>query len=172
MHSFHSDQVELICVSDDEKLPDIIDAEIIEEDTWQVLAADTTARDLDEHPIRLMTSLIDQKPLSPGEVVIKGKQWRAVIYDLDEDPPCNREWTRKALERIHHLLKKQNIDNISVSLPGIRYGCLEWRPSLALVLSELAISPGNKTLKIWLQIPRNRMTDVTRELALHYPADQ
>ncbi len=171
MQSFHFDQTELICISDDEKLPDIIDAEIIEEDTWQVLAADTTAGDLDEHPIRLMTSLIDQKPLSPGDVVIKGKQWRAIIYNLDEDPPCNDEWTRQAYNQVHNLVEKKDIRSVSVSLPGVRYGCLEWRSSLALVLSELTINPGKKPLKIWLQVPRSRVADVVRELALLPPTN-
>ena len=136
------------------------------------MAADTTARDFDEHPIRLMTSLIDQKPLSPGEAVIKDKQWRAVLYDLDEEPSCRHEWIRQALGQIVHLIDSKDINSISISLPGVRYDCIGWRLSLELLLSELVAKPGMKPLKIWLMIPQDMMAPVTRELAKQCPADR
>lgn len=47
----------------------------------QVLSADPAIRETDEHPIRLVTSLIDQQPLSVGEVFTSGHSWKAVIAE-------------------------------------------------------------------------------------------
>ena len=159
--------MQLICCSDEEKSAFIAEAEIVEEDTWQLMAADITARETDEHPIRLMTSLIDQKPLTPGEVIIRRNEWRAVIFDLDAEPPCTPEWIRKALQHISHLLVSNAISSISLSLPGIRYSCLGWQTSINLVLAELVQASNQIPLVICLYIPSNYLDSVTRELEKH-----
>jgi hypothetical protein len=165
--SFQFGTVRLICCSEKENPAFIAEAEVVEEDTWQLMAADIAAQETDEHPIRLMTSLIDQKPLTPGEVIIRDKQWRAVIFDLDADPPCTPEWVRKALQHIRQLVVDNAISSISLSLPGIRYGCLEWQISINLVLTELIQVSNQISLDVCLYIPANYLTCVTRELEKH-----
>lgn len=164
MRTFKLNSVSLSCADDRDIPPFPIDIEIIEEDTWQLMAADTAAAELDEHPIRLMTSLIDQQPVPPGEVIDKGNQWRPVIFNLDEDPPCRPEWVKSALDRVVDLIEERGINSLSMPLPAYQQHCLSSRSAIRLLLDSLKAVPADKPLNIWLKIPRTALEQVTQEL--------
>jgi hypothetical protein len=164
VRAFKLNSVILSCANDLEIPPFPIEVDIVEEDTWQLMAADTVATDLDEHPIRLMTSLIDQQPATPGEVIEKGNQWRTVIFDLDEDPPCRPEWVKTALERVMELIVQHGINSLSMPLPAYQQHCLSCRSATRLLLDSLQMLPADKSLSVWLKIPGSGLEQVISEL--------
>jgi hypothetical protein len=162
--TFKLNSVILSCANDLEIPPFSIDIEIVEEDTWQLMAADNAAAELDEHPIRLMTSLIDQQPMTPGDVIEKGNQWRTVIFNLDEDPPCRPEWVKTALERIVELVMQHGINSFSMPLPALQHHCLSPRSATRLLLDNLKTVPADKPLNVWLRTPQTALKQVMQEL--------
>ncbi len=63
-----------------------VDVRVFEEDTHLVLTFDRVIRHTEEHPIRLMTEIMETKPKKPGSIITTKARWYAVIHDLDADP--------------------------------------------------------------------------------------
>lgn len=156
-----------IYVADDSVKPLIpIDVQIVEEDTWQVLSADASAKETDEHPIRLMTSLIDQQPLPVGEVIVSGHRWKAVIADFDQDDMCKREWIDLALQHIHQLTGVKQVKSLQMPLLGYKHGWLTCEESLESLVHSIRINKPHPVKRIWLSVTGAALPEVER-LLLH-----
>lgn len=140
------------------------DAQVIEEDTWQVLSADADLREVDEHPIRLMTALIDQEALSIGDLVMRGKRWYVVIYDFDQEPICRREWVETALIRLLGHACERRLSSMAMPLLGCAHDCMEWKESLELLIGLLQQTPLGSLRHIWLEIPESHLIEVQQRL--------
>ena len=142
-----------------------IDVTVVEEDTWQVLAADNAAQESDEHPIRLMTSLIDQKPATPGEIIIHGTQWRSIIVDLDRYPVCETSWIVQTVQQLALQIEKHRISGISMPILGLRFDCIKTETFLEALENHLLSNPDLETLdNIWLRVPDDLLPEVTEIL--------
>ena len=123
------------------------------EDTWRILNAAPVLPESSEHPIRAMTDLIDQQPLSPGSLLTLGNRWLAVVYDLDRQPICQEEWISQAVARVLVTAADRGIDALRLPLLGSEHGDLPWQHSLASICKALqATDQGPK--HIWLLVPR------------------
>jgi len=140
------------------------DAQVTEEDTWQVLSADPEIREEHDHPIRLMTGLIDQQPLTVGDIVIKNREWRAVIYDFDQEPMCRREWVETALHQVLDHVQDKKLGTIAMPLLGCVHDCIEWSESLELLIGLLLSTAPKSLQRIWLEVPDAHLIAVQRQL--------
>jgi hypothetical protein len=113
------------------------DIQVHEEDCWQVLNSQPIVNQPDLHPIRAMTDMIDQQALLPGEICIKGRQWLAIVYDLEADPVCQPIWISLALNNMLSLASSRAIDTVTLPLLGCAHGGLSPIQSLELLLDAL-----------------------------------
>ncbi|TNF97908.1 MAG: hypothetical protein EP297_09465 [Gammaproteobacteria bacterium] len=155
--------VELICINSiSYPVPSI--THILEEDTWQVLSADPGIREVDEHPIRIMTGLIDQKPLAIGDIITRGKNWQAVVYDFDQEPICRKEWVEAAMRKLLEKTEEKQLHEISLPLLGSIHGCLSWIESLEVIIQGLRSQPTQCLKRVWLDVAEDRQDDIQQKL--------
>ena len=164
MRPFQIGQFELIA-STHRKPPFPVIATLFEEDTWRVLSADPEIRPSYKHPIRLMTDLVFDQPAQPGAVLMKGKRWLAIVYDLDCDPPCREIWIRQALMDALERAVTHEIQSLAIPLLGSLHGCISWQRSLALILASLRWAKAPvRPIRIWLQITADQRAEVLAHL--------
>jgi len=116
------------------------DAVVVEEDIWQILAADPEFTPCSEHPIRIWTELLDAKPVPAGTVLLR-EGWPltlvAVVYDFDAFPCCRSRWISIVLVKIFRSCRERQVRSLLLPLPGVRHGRLSLRKSLRLVIRAL-----------------------------------
>jgi hypothetical protein len=111
---------------------------VVEDDTWQLMSAENHLAAYSEHPVRLMTELIDQKPVSTGTVLRRNNHWKIIIYDLDKDPISRTEWIELAFINLLSETRKPVISSLSMPLPGCSHGPVNAQDSLEIVINSLA----------------------------------
>jgi hypothetical protein len=114
-----------------------VDARVFEEDTYLVLTVDPVMRYTDEHPIKLMTHIMDAKPRQPGSVVTKDSSWYAVVHDLDADPICRKEWIAGAYTESLKRAEEKGITRLGLPVLGTVHGRFPSRESMDLLLQEV-----------------------------------
>ena len=165
MQPFRIGRFEVIA-STHRKPPFPVVATLFEEDTWRVLSAETEVRPNYEHPVRLMTDLVFDQPAQPGAVLVRGKRWLAIVYDLDCDPPCREIWVRQALMDALERAATHGIHSLAMPLLGSLHGCISWQRSLALILASLRWSKAPvDPVRVWLQITADQRAGVLTHLA-------
>ena len=123
-----------------------LEAIVIEEDTAMVLSADSSVSIHDEHPIRLMTTLIDQKPEQPGSIVIRGKspyRLYAIVHDFEQTPSFQSEWVTSAIDNALLKCSELEIANLAMQTLGSTYGrqsAPEFMDLLTIHIRELDIT--------------------------------
>ena len=138
-----------------------VEAFVFEEDTGLVLSADSKLSGYDEHPIRLMTSLLDMQTQAPGSVLVKGEnpyRMFAIVHDLDREQSCQESFVLAALKRTLILCDELEISTVGMQMLGSRHGPYseEWfQARLAHVLEE---NPPKSLVEILLL---SRSADVT-----------
>lgn len=112
--------------------PFAVQAIVLEEDTGLVLSADVRVKDVDEHPIRLMTGLLSSETIAIGTAVLRrGTPHRifAVVHDMDQTPHCRQEWVVSALVQVMQLCEQlcdqENIQSIAIQRLGSVFGKLD-----------------------------------------------
>jgi len=142
-----------------------VQASVLEEDTWRLLSAPNVAVPQEEHPVRLMTDLVDDRPALPGKVLIQSARWLAIVHDVERTPTCREIWVRSALKRVLELTAQRHYHSLALPLLGSVYGCLDWRRSLTLVIESLnnavVFEP---TLRIWLLVPAAHHKEIRQSL--------
>jgi len=114
-----------------------VDVRVFEEDTYLVLTVDPVMRYPDEHPIKLMTHIMEAKPRQPGSVVTKDSSWYAVVHDLDADPICREEWIVSAYMESLKLAEELGVGRLGLPLLGTVHGQFPSRESMDLLLREV-----------------------------------
>lgn len=111
-----------------------------------------------------MTELIDQKPLHPGEVLTRGNQWLAIVYDLDKSPICQPEWITQSLRQILALTETHKISSLTLPLLGSTHGDLAWDKSLGLLMDALHHHGGTYLKKVILLVEDKHLKYLTQHL--------
>jgi len=114
-----------IILRSDLRAPFDIQALVIEEDTAMILSADTKIRIYDEHPVRLMTSLLNHKPETPGTIVTRGTSpycFYAIVHDFDQYPSLKEDWVSSAVELALAKCADLRIQNLAMQVLGSTYG--------------------------------------------------
>lgn len=149
-----------------------VPATAVEEDTWRVLSTPSILYSNNEHPVRLMTDLVHDQPARPGTIVMKGRRWLAIVYDLDQEPSCTEEWILQALENILKLARTKRIRSLALPLLGSRHGGIPWQRSLELILDRLSgYGTGGYPERIWLQITADQRIEIQQLLAQRFPRE-
>ena len=130
-----------------------VDAIAFEEDTWLVMSADPKICEPQEHPIRLMTDLIETKPEPVGSVLIQGSQplrFLAIVHDVNQEPTWKEEWIESALREIFRKAERRRLQAIGLPLIGTLHGRLNnqrFAALLGLVMQQTAF---DHLKRLWL----------------------
>lgn len=114
-----------------------VDVRIFEEDTFLVLTVDPVMRYTEEHPIRLMTKVVETKPNRPGLIVTNDSSWYAIVHDMDSEPSCCLEWIEKAYRQALMLGEINRIKRMGMPLLGSVYGKLSSETSMELLIDAI-----------------------------------
>ena len=140
-----------------EQPPFAVDAIVVEEDTYLVLSADPRAGEPHpEHPIRVMTSLLEVEPKAPGTIVVRERaplEFAAIVHDLDEEPSWREEWIVSSLD---HALPKRSEGSSARSgleMLGAIHGRIERPRFLQLLRQALQRCDPRRLERIWLIPP-------------------
>ena len=130
-----------------------------EEDTFLVLSADPVVREPVEHPVILMTKLMEARPEPPGSLLVRGAnplKLLAVVHDLAQEPSWREEWIKSALEGILREVEVRQLRSIALPLLGTVHGKLETKTFFYLLKGVLKKWRPSHLKRIWLMIPRER----------------
>ncbi|MFH1349909.1 MAG: hypothetical protein ABII26_03140 [Pseudomonadota bacterium] len=146
-----------IVASPEEIPPFPVDAVAAEEDTFLVLSADPVVREVHEHPVRLMTRLIETESETPGSVLVKGKgpfKFLAIVHDLNQDPTWREAWIAGALSEIFREAENRKLQSIALPLIGTKHGKLERQRFLTLLKRAVDRSSKKYLRRIWLIVTK------------------
>lgn len=145
-----------ITATPEESPPFKADAIAFEEDTWLVMSADPKVADPPEHPIRLMTGLIEARPEPVGSVLVKGKnplRFLAIVHDVNQDPTWQEEWIESALKEIFRESEHRKLQAIGLPLLGTLHGKLEKKRFIAMLARILRQLSFKHLKQLWLIVP-------------------
>lgn len=145
-----------------------VDALVLEEDTWLILSADPEVTIPHEHPVRLMTRLLDAEPLPPGTVFVRqGAPLTlvAVVHDFGVEPCCRPEWVTAALAEILRICRDRKLHSLQIPLLGVRHGRLAPATVLPLLVRALREEAHDEPKLVRLIVPPEEVTEVRRGLA-------
>lgn len=140
------------------------DYELIEEDTWRVIGAGRKFREVKEHPIRVMTDVVDQPALEAGSCFRRGRRVFLVMHDIEQDPVCRPEWIDTALACAFRCVDRQQGGSLSLPPPGVEHGHFSLRKSLAALTGALRVAKCEHLGRVWLQVTRAQIDEATRLL--------
>jgi len=143
-----------------EQPPFAIEAMVVEEDTYLVLSADPRAGEPHpEHPIRVMTSLLEVEPREPGTIFVRDRfplEIAAIVHDLDQEPSWREEWVVSALDRAIAEAERRRLRSVGLEMLGAIHGRLE-RPRFLQLLRHALQRLNPSTLeRVWLIPPAGR----------------
>ncbi len=130
---------------------------MLEEDTGLVLSAKLEIKDVDDHPIRVMTALYEFAEPSVGEIVVKGgKPLRiyAIVHDFDQEPASRASWISSALRHALALCSGKRIASLGLQMLGTRFGPFSEDWFRELLDTELMVLESNTLSQIWLMTPK------------------
>ncbi|MDH3328312.1 MAG: hypothetical protein OEM01_03690 [Desulfobulbaceae bacterium] len=163
-HKIEVNRIAIEVVSDS-VFPLPVDVRVFEEDTYLVLTVDPAMRYTDEHPIKLMTHIMEAKTKKPGSVVRKNSSWYAVVYDLDADPVCREEWIDNAYREALQLAEKRGITRLGLPLLGTVHGPYPAQDSMQLLINQIKSLAFSKIKKIVIVAEQGFEEDVRKILA-------
>lgn len=134
-----------------------VDAVVLEEDTFLVLSAPPQPTEPQtEHPIRMMTALMEVEPRPPGSIVVRERtpvEILAIVHDLDSEPSWREEWIAEALDHVFAECERRRITHLGLEMLGTVHGSLQ-RPRFLQVLRRALARTESKTLeRVWLIAP-------------------
>jgi hypothetical protein len=147
--------------------PFSVEAVAFEEDTWLIMSADPKVCEPGEHPIRLMTDLINTASIPIGSVLVKnGKplKFLAVVHDVDQDPTWREAWIEKALLGIFREAEHRRLEAIAMPLLGTLHGRLQPTRFIHLLDRSLKQSPLKHLRRLWLITPPHINRDIVNRL--------
>ena len=141
-----------------------VNVRVFEEDTFLVLTVDPVMRYTEEHPIRLMTKVMEARPNPPGSVVTNKASWYAIIHDLDAEPTWRPEWIEKAYQHTLLLAEKKHIKRIALPLLGTVHGNLQEEKSLEMLVQAVQAARFQHLKKILIMVPQSRLSITYKRL--------
>ncbi len=127
-----------------------VESLIFEEDTNLILTVDKKIKYQKEHPINMMTNIHYAKSYDPGTLVINGKNWYAVVVDINTEEMCQLEWIQVIYAKVLNRIVDQKIHSIGINLLGSTHAKLDIQNTLNIFIETLC-SHNNTCLKnIWL----------------------
>ncbi len=156
-----------IVAAPENSVPFRVDALVFEEDTWLVLSANPTRCDPLEHPIRLMTDMIEAQPEPVGSVLVKDGQplrFLAIVHDVNQEPTWKEAWIESALKSVFQLAEERKISAIGLPLLGTLHGRLKKSRFAVMLARVLKLTTFTYLNKIWLIVPPKTNSEVIAAL--------
>ncbi len=156
-----------VTVAPPESAPFPVDAEIVEEDTWQVLGAGPEVMVPVEHSTQIMTEVLSAQPVPLGSVVVReGVPLRlmAVAHDLNLEPSCRPEWVAAALGEAFRVAEARSVRSLALPLLGVRHGRLPAADFVHLLVRIMRERAPHHLRKLWLVVPEEARDEVRRLL--------
>jgi hypothetical protein len=144
-----------------------VDAIVHEEDTYQVLSADTDLILPTEHPLRTLNRARDAEPARTGTVVVMGERpvvIHAIVDDLSAQPICRPEWVKEALEAVVAVAAHRRLTSLCLPVLGTEHGHLPHAVAIAMIRAAFEVT--RHPLKVWLRVARGAETTIAAELSL------
>jgi len=129
-----------------------VDVRVFEEDTFLVLTVDPVMRFSDEHPIRLMTGVVEARPRTPGTVVMNKASWYAVVHDLDAEPSCRSEWIAEAYAAVLQQAGRKKVRKLGIPLLGSVHGRFTQRESMSSLLDQIRVFDGMQARQLTILV--------------------
>jgi len=133
-----------------------IDALAVEEDTWLIMSAKPKIVEAEDHPIRLMTDLLEAQPKPVGSVTIRGKnplRFMAIVHDVNRNPTWREDWVENALIEIFRESERRKLGAIGLPLLGTQHGNLANQRFVVLLSRVLLQAPVRHLKCLWLIAP-------------------
>ena len=156
-----------IIAAPENKPPFEVDAIAYEEDTWLIMSADPKICQPEEHPIRLMTDLINAQPETVGSVRVQGRnplRFLAVVHDVNLEPTWKEEWIEKALVNIFGEAERRKMKAVAVPMLGTRHGRLDPKDFTALLGRALRQQSFVHLKRLWLIVPSGASREIVKSL--------
>lgn len=151
-----------------ERPPFAVAARVVEEDTWLILSAAVAVTEPPDHPLRMLTELLELRPAPPGSVVVREAaplQLLAVVHDLDRTPSCCSVWVAEALTTACREASARGLSSLALPLLGAGHGLLSAADSAAVLGPALAAAPHGSLRRIWLVVNEELREEVLESLA-------
>ncbi len=146
----------------------IVDAVVVEDDTYHVLSPLPVVAEEHAPSKWLLRRALDLRPAQPGSVEIEAGEpvlrLVAVIYDLEEEPPAREEWVAAALGEILREAKRLGVKTLALPLLGCRLGGLGAERFAELYALAIDSIGGGSLREIWLLAPEEMHEVVSRAL--------
>jgi hypothetical protein len=134
-----------------------VDAVILEEDTWLIMSAEPKMGEPEEHPIRLMTELLEAQPKPVGSLIVQGKNpplhFMAIVHDVNQDPTWREEWVASALKEVFREAERRKLEAVSLPLLATVHGKLVPQRFVELLSRTLLQTPITHLRRLWLIAP-------------------
>ena len=117
--------------------PLLVNVRVFEEDTHLVLTVDPDMRHTEEHPIRLMTRIMETKPKKPGSIITRNASWYAIVHDLDVEPSWRQKWIEDAYLAILKLAETKRVQKLGLPLLGSVHGNFSPEQSLKILIQNI-----------------------------------
>ena len=144
-----------------EQPPFPIEAMVVEEDTYLVLSADPRVGEPHpEHPIRVMTALLEVEPREPGTLLVRDRvplELAAIVHDLDEEPTWREEWIISALDCALAEAERRRFRAIGLEMLGAIHGRLARPRFLQILRQALQRADPRQLERIWLIPPGSKL---------------
>jgi hypothetical protein len=142
-----------IVAAPENRPPFDVEAVAYEEDTWLIMSADPKICQPEEHPIRLMTDLIEAQPETVGSVRVQGAnplRFLAVVHDVNQEPTWKAEWIEKAFANIFRESERRKLTAVAVPMLGSRHGRLDPKDVTTLLGRSLKQQSFVHLKRLWL----------------------
>ncbi len=133
-----------------------VQALVFEEDTWLIMSANPESYEPEEHPIRMMTQMIEARPEQVGTVLVRGNnpmRFLAIVHDVDQEPTWRESWVESALLKIFLNAEQRGIQSIGLPLIGTLHGKLGKQRFVELLYKVLVQMTFNHLKRLWLITP-------------------
>jgi len=144
-----------------------------EEDTWIIMSANPKTCEPEEHPIRMMTQMIETHPEKVGTVLVRGNnpvRFLAIVHDVDQEPTCREEWVESALMEMFLNAEHLGIQSIGLPLIGTLHGKLEVKRFVELLSKVLVQMKFNHLRRLLLITPvwdQIRIINLLKNILVH-----
>jgi hypothetical protein len=150
-----------ICAAD--RQPLTADAIVEEQDTCLVLGTEPVIRDTRETYEALVSKMERQKPLLPGQLMIKNTvplRITAVLYDIEQTPVCSGGTVAMVLNNLLDTCSEYRLKSVIMPLLGCSHGGMKVSAFITLLQNILNNGSPAYPEKIIFTIPSGDIDDV------------
>ena len=119
-----------------------------------ILSTEARVQSLDEHPIRVMTALIDDPVHAPGTVLNRGGvplRLFAVVHDLEQEPSTCDAWIQRALDGVLGFCADNRVVALGLDPLGAVHGKYSAQAFYEMLEQRLEVVTAPVLRKVWLR---------------------